>query len=367
MRASASTTVGGVALLRATGDSHAGDGADAAQAWVDITPPVTTIALTPATPGVTGWYAVGVTPSASAADPSPGTGVAGTRCVLDPSSEPASFDDLPAGPCPYLAPGQYVLSDGIHTLWAGSKDGAGNTDLVSSTFQIDRTPPLAQVGPLAMFQGAATFPVSWSGSDSASGVKNYDIRYRQAASNGTFGSYTTWLTHTTSTSAAFTAPAGTTTCFSARDTDNATWTGIWSAEQCTTVPLDDPALTRTGSWSTVNGSGYYGPSVSRSTTYNNKLSVTMRGQTIGVLVTKAGRRDDRDPLERLDQDDHQPLCRLGAEAAAAHFHERERPDRHARDHRPRLRQRRHRRRRRLQDVLSRGGRSLRPVAAAGRP
>ena len=183
VHASASTTVGGVALLRATGDSHAGRrrrrgaGLGRHHAPGDHDRPH---------PGDAGRDRLvrgrGRTPSASAADPSPGTGVAGTRCVLDPSSEPASFDDLPAGPCPYLAPGEYVISDGIHTLWAGSKDGAGNTDLTSSTFQIDRTPPLAQVSPPAMFQGAATFPVSWSGSDSASGVKNYDIRYRQAAS-----------------------------------------------------------------------------------------------------------------------------------------------------------------------------------------
>ncbi len=138
-----------------------------------------------------------------------------------------------------------------------------------------------------MFQGAATFPVSWSATDNLSGVKNYDVRYRQAASNGTFGSYTTWFSHTTSTSAAFTAPAGATTCFSARATDNAGWTSsTWSAEQCTTVPLDDPALTRIGLWSTVTGTGYYGPGVSRSTTVGNSLSAAMRGSTIGVLVTK---------------------------------------------------------------------------------
>ncbi|MGZ8695176.1 MAG: hypothetical protein ACXWYS_07030, partial [Gaiellaceae bacterium] len=201
----------------------------------------------------------------------------------------ATFDDLPTTPCPYLAPSQYVTSEGIHTLYAASKDTAGNkeTPVKSIQFKIDKTAPVASVTTLSMFQGAATFPVSWSGTDNLSGVKDYDLRYRQSASGGTFGGYTTWFNDTTSTSANFTAPAGSTTCFSARARDNAGWTPFaWSAEQCTTVPLDDPALSRIGFWATVAGTGYYGPGVSRSTSTGNRLSASMRGQTIGVLVTK---------------------------------------------------------------------------------
>jgi hypothetical protein len=88
-------------------------------------------------------------------------------------------------------------------------------------------------------------------------------------------------------SSTFTAPAASTTCFSARATDKAGWTpAAWSAEQCTTVPLDDPALTRVGLWNTITGAGYYGPGVSRTTSIGASASVAMRGQIIGVLVTK---------------------------------------------------------------------------------
>jgi hypothetical protein len=247
--------------------------------------PVTTISLDPASPDVNGWYVFAVKATVSASDPA-GSGIAETRCALDPATPPGSFTDLPAAPCPYAGAGAYVMAEGVHTLWAGSKNLAGGTDLVSRTFGIDKTGPVATVTPLAAFETAAGFPVSWSAVDNLSGVSSYDVRYRQAPSNGTFGSYTTWLSHTTSTGGTFTAPAGSTTCFSARASDKAGWTAAWSAEQCTTVPLDDPALARIGFWSTVTGPGYYGPGISRSTWIGNQLSATMRGQAIGVLVTR---------------------------------------------------------------------------------
>ena len=250
---------------------------------IDGVPPVTTITLDPANPDVNGWYVFGVKPTVSATDAG---GVADTRCQLDIPAT-GDYSDLNPG-CNYLAPSQYVMSEGIHTLYAASKDTAGNEETIKTiTFKIDKTPPVAQVSPLPNFQGASTFTVSWSGTDNLSGVKDYDVRYRQAASNGSFGSYTTWFSHTTSTSSSFTAPAGSTTCFSVKARDNAGWSpAAWSAEQCTTVPLDDPALTRVGLWNTVTGSGYYGPSVSRTTSIGASVSVAMRGQIIGVLVTK---------------------------------------------------------------------------------
>ena len=172
---------------------------------IDATPPTTAIALS--TPDVNGWYTFGASILATAGDGGSSSGVADTRCQLDiPAS--GNYSDLNPG-CNYVIPGAWVTSEGIHTLYAASKDTAGNKEAVQSiTFKIDKTPPVASVGALATFQGAATFPVSWSGTDNLSGVKNYDVRYRQAASNGSFGGYTTWFSHTTSTSALFTAAAG---------------------------------------------------------------------------------------------------------------------------------------------------------------
>jgi hypothetical protein len=255
---------------------------------ITASPPVSTAVLDPATPDVNGWYVFGVKPTISATDV--GSGVANTRCQLD-GAPPSSYDDLPSSACPYLGASQYVMSEGIHTLYFASIDNAGNKESIKMiVFKIDKSPPTASVDPLANFQGSATFPVTVSSSDTLSGVASQTVRYRQAASNGTFGAYTTWFTASNpgpTTVTPFTAPAGSTTCFSTRATDKAGWTpAAWSAEQCTTVPLDDPALTRVGLWNTVTGSGYYGPSVSRTTSIGASESVAMRGQIIGVLVTK---------------------------------------------------------------------------------
>jgi hypothetical protein len=77
----------------------------------------------------------------TAADEQGGTGMTDTRCALDPAGVPASFADLPAG-CAFTGTGAEVDGDGEHTLYAASRDGAGNAETpVSRAFKIDRTAP----------------------------------------------------------------------------------------------------------------------------------------------------------------------------------------------------------------------------------
>ena len=320
---------------------------------VDGIPPVTTITLDPANPDACCWYVFPVKVTVSATDV--GTGVAETRCVLDPATPPATFDDLPPGMCPYLMP-SWVVTDGIHTICAASRDNAGNKETpVCKTFKIDRTPPTSQVDPLPQFQpNPGAFTVSWSGSDNLSGIKDFDVRYRTAPAGGSFGGYTQWFTDTTLTSASFTPTPGSTVCFSVRARDRACWEQpTYSPEVCTTAPYDDPSLTRTGSWSTVTGSGYFGPGVSRSTSPGNKLTLTgLRGSVIGVLVTK---QPGGGTIELRWNGSTKLTTSLSAASVQKKqlltFNLRQRPDRHPR-HRPdRLRHRRHRRRRRLQGEL----------------
>jgi hypothetical protein len=109
----------------------------------DTTAPTTTVALNPASPnGQNGWYTSAVHLTVSASDGS-GSGVAETRCVLDPASVPASFDDLPSSACPYLGSGANVSAAGQHILYTASIDEEGNkeTPLVSKQFKIDSTAP----------------------------------------------------------------------------------------------------------------------------------------------------------------------------------------------------------------------------------
>jgi Tol biopolymer transport system component len=108
----------------------------------DTKAPQTDIALDPPTPnGENDWYTNTVKATISASDDS-GSGVAETRCVLDPASPPVSFDDLPSSPCAYLGSGASVSGDGQHTLYAASKDEAGNKETPqSASFKIDTSPP----------------------------------------------------------------------------------------------------------------------------------------------------------------------------------------------------------------------------------
>src|SRR5215203_267474 len=110
----------------------------------DTEAPKTTIALDPTEPnGQNGWYTSAVGVKVSASDGTGGgSGVAETRCVLDPQSVPTSFADLPSSRCPYLESGASVSADGLHTLYAASIDEEGNKEpIVSKGFKIDKTPP----------------------------------------------------------------------------------------------------------------------------------------------------------------------------------------------------------------------------------
>jgi len=133
----------------------------------DTTAPTTTIVLTPTSPnGQNGWYTSAVHLTVGATDGTGGSGVAETRCVLDPASAPTSFDDLPTSPCPYLGSGADVSAAGQHILYAASSDEEGNeeTPLVSRQFKIDTQAPTVtstfprgggEVGPAANIR--ATF------------------------------------------------------------------------------------------------------------------------------------------------------------------------------------------------------------------
>lgn len=109
----------------------------------DTVAPTTTITVTPPVPdGQAGWYRSSVHLAVAASDEAGGSGVAETRCALDPPAAPATFADLPTSTCPYLGSGATVTTDGSHALFAASIDVAGNAGaVVSAQFMVDQTPP----------------------------------------------------------------------------------------------------------------------------------------------------------------------------------------------------------------------------------
>jgi len=136
----------------------------------DSTAPVSTITVSPSVPnGNNDWYTEPVGVSVSA-DDNGGSGVAETRCVLDPATQPSVFGDIPAG-CSYLGAGADVASDGRHDVYAASEDNAGDDETpVNASFKIDGTPPTVTCAvPMPAFAlgysgGAVTAVVSDAGS-----------------------------------------------------------------------------------------------------------------------------------------------------------------------------------------------------------
>jgi hypothetical protein len=91
----------------------------------DVTPPVTSIDLSPTSPdGENGWYLSPVTVTVAATDDD---AVLDTRCVLNPPEAPASFEDLPDTPCAPLT----VTTFGRYEMYAAAVDAAGNAGPVA--------------------------------------------------------------------------------------------------------------------------------------------------------------------------------------------------------------------------------------------
>jgi alpha-tubulin suppressor-like RCC1 family protein len=141
-----------------------------AGAYRDLEPPSTIVQLSPAAPdGNEAWYTQAPTLSVTANDAA--SAVAETRCALDPVVEPAGFDDLPEGPCPYLGAGALV-PDGRHVLFAASEDEAGNAEAaVRIAFKVDTTDPtLTLAGNQGSYQLTQTVAITCAAEDALSGV-----------------------------------------------------------------------------------------------------------------------------------------------------------------------------------------------------
>lgn len=153
---------------------------------------------------------------------------------------------------------------------AANAQGAGPLSAPSAAFTTP-VPVTAAVRALPTWTVAASFTVAWSHAGGTYAVARYDVRYRRSTWAGPFGSYALWKSGTTAASATFVPATGSTYCFSARVVDQGGFVGPWSADRCTTTPLDDRSLWRTGTWSIGTGSAFYRSTWSRSYAYGAKL------------------------------------------------------------------------------------------------
>ena len=89
-------------------------------------------------------------------------------------------------------------------------------------------------------------------------MTSYDLRTRYASPSAALGAYTypsNWQ-KLTSQSLTATLSAGYQYCFSVRARDRAGNTGAWSSDRCTSMPLDDRALSVSTGWARGSSTSY---------------------------------------------------------------------------------------------------------------
>lgn len=169
---------------------------------------------------------------------------------------------------------------------AGTGPASEPSAAVTPSAPVVAVPPTAAITALPTWLAATSVPVRWTAIAGSSPVASYDVRYRRAAWNGSFGSFVTWQSGTTATDVAFPGSPGSTYCFSVQARDTLEVLSTWTAETCTAIPLDDRSLARSGSWTPGTGSAYYRATYVRSARHGAKLTRTgVVAKRIAIVAT----------------------------------------------------------------------------------
>lgn len=204
--------------------------------------------------------------------------------------------------------------------WTGVFDANAGGDIYNyavARLVGDATAPTGQrMGALPVFSRSRTLHLSWRAVDDNTGVRSYDVRARSArASRSSYGAWKTLYLHTGKRSKTFTARPGRTYCFAVRARDFAGNVGAWSASRCTAVPLDDAAMTASGSWASGGGrhdylrtlriSGHKGDTLEAHVAFRRlallvqtcpgcgKVRVLLGSKSLGTFDLQAGRTHHR--------------------------------------------------------------------------
>ncbi|WP_408896248.1 hypothetical protein ACJ5H2_15175 [Nocardioides sp. R1-1] len=164
----------------------------------------------------------------------------------------------------------------------------GFNSYVEADFLDVAGPTAAVTGPGARV-GSPSFPVSWQVGDALSGVKSTDVMARTAAWNAGFGPQQVIANNVTTTSQPFAGAFGSTHCFQVQGTDKANNLGFRSEERCTTVPLDDTALTGK-KWKHRAAAGAFNDTVTTTKRKGRKLTLAgIHARHLELVVAKAAK------------------------------------------------------------------------------
>jgi alpha-tubulin suppressor-like RCC1 family protein len=192
------------------------------------------------------------------------------------------------------APGAWPIpaqKPGTHLLSVKVTDPDGRTNTISRNWVVDQLSPTVTLrGPAQPFTLASSIPVSWTGTDSGSGIAYYQVRWNKAAYNGGFTAWqypAAWqkLTATTVTQTGVVPAFG--YCFEVRAVDKVANTGAWSAQKCSAVALDDRSLAASAGWSRVSWSLFYRGTATTTTKTGAYLTRTGAALTrVAVVATR---------------------------------------------------------------------------------
>ena len=154
------------------------------------------------------------------------------------------------------------------SAWGGTPNGLGwkPMALAATAKQVDLqlvdvAPPSLGIASIAAFTEFATQRVTYFGVDNRTGVRSYDVRWRNASPTKAYSSwhYPAGWQRTAATSETLgSLVIGSTYCFSVRARDNAGNATPWSVPQCVARMFDDHALTAHGAWTRPgNKPGFY--------------------------------------------------------------------------------------------------------------
>ena len=154
-------------------------------------------------------------------------------------------------------------------------------------WRYDATPPTAgAVRSLPRFETRLAATLHWSAKDADTGVARYDVQLRHARSGqSAFGAWKTFRRATTATKATLAGVLGTTFCARTRGRDRAGNIGRFGASRCTAFPVDDRALSATGTWIAGRSTGDYAHTFRASTQLGAQLSRRVVYRHLALVVT----------------------------------------------------------------------------------
>jgi hypothetical protein len=159
----------------------------------------------------------------------------------DPSTNPLVDQTLDANTTSYTADFSTAYQDLYWRVIASNELGSSEA---TRHFSIDRVAPSSSVTALAPTTFETKFTVQWGGSDDRSGVRWYDVQYR----DGTRNDWTDWQVGVTQISTIFSGQSGHTYYFRARALDNAGNLEDWSPGNGDTFTTVDPAAKPPTPW-----------------------------------------------------------------------------------------------------------------------